>query len=122
MIPCLQEMDPPLADAVNQAVFLSDSPGPASSEYIFQGFRLADDLKTIAKILQARKPPGNLGVRVQPNSAGPPKLRMKHCLALTPRQAPCPSQLSRLSTFPLPATLRRKAESKRRAFRGDRNR
>ena len=48
MVARLQKIDPIVADAIDQAVFLTDAPGPASSHFVPQQFRLSNSLKRIA--------------------------------------------------------------------------
>jgi hypothetical protein len=45
----LQEIDSIPAHSVHQAMFLREPPRPATSKFIFQGFRFADSSKRIAQ-------------------------------------------------------------------------
>ena len=124
LIACLKEVDPIVGHTVDKPVFLRDPSQPAALEHIPKWLRFRDILKRITHrcLHQIDGPSGS--ERFSPvfeDLLETPSGRPRHVWRYGPLTI---SRLSsrRLVGCTLPLSARRKAESNRRAFRGDRRR
>ena len=102
MIPCLEKVDSLLADAVDQAVFLRDSPRPAAGENELQGFWFANSGKRVSHDIfhEFKDSYRYFPVCLDPISQVLPELRMEERFAFSgTRQGPTPDATCR----PIPA-------------------
>jgi len=84
MIPRLQEVYPLVANSVNQAVLLSNAPGPATRQQVSQRLRSAYACEWIAqrRFNQIENPKRGIPLRLDPIAKIVAKFLMEDCLAL----------------------------------------